>query len=143
MAVGERRMMVVGVGLNIQLPPGMDPAEVASLDEFDPLATAPSTLARVLLPLIQAVQAFETAGFAPFAARFEVRDLLRGRWISTTDAALPQALALGVDGEGALQVRAPGTQPGEASTLHRIVSGEVSVRAWPAADPAGRAAGPG
>jgi BirA family biotin operon repressor/biotin-[acetyl-CoA-carboxylase] ligase len=148
MAVGEHRMLVIGVGLNIQPPPGLDPAEVASVGEFDPHATAPSTLAQVLLPLIQAVQAFERSGFAPFAARFEARDLLRGRWISTTDAALPQALALGVDGDGALQVRAPlhqsanlpadlaGTPPGEAGRLHRIVSGEVSVRALAPVGPA-------
>jgi len=139
-SVGRRRVCVVGVGLNVQpLPPSLA-AELggvrhACLQELDPLATAPHVLAQVAPPLVRALKAFEQKGFAPLAARYAARDLLRGREVTTTLAQMPSGIAEGVDEGGALLLRAGGG-------LHRVVSGEVSVRSAPAGAP-GPSAAPG
>jgi BirA family biotin operon repressor/biotin-[acetyl-CoA-carboxylase] ligase len=132
-AVGERRMCVVGVGLNVLPQPegGMGSSAAsgpgaglssgyACLQEIDPATSAPRALADVALPLVQALKRFEQEGFAPFAAAYARRDLLVGQPITTTLAELPAGVAEGVDEHGALRVR--------AGALHRLVSGEVSVR---------------
>jgi BirA family biotin operon repressor/biotin-[acetyl-CoA-carboxylase] ligase len=76
-------------------------------------------LARVALPLVQALLAFEQAGFAPLQGRFAQRDVLKGRRVHTSDG--QEGLSLGVSPSGALQLQTPlGTQD--------IHSAEVSVR---------------
>jgi BirA family biotin operon repressor/biotin-[acetyl-CoA-carboxylase] ligase len=120
-AVGGRRMCVVGVGLNV-LPQALDglSSGFACLQDLDAGASAPLALRTVAAPLVQAMQRFEAEGFAPFAARYAQRDLLAGQRITTTRPDLPEGLAEGVDERGALRVR--------AGELHTLVSGEVSVR---------------
>jgi BirA family transcriptional regulator, biotin operon repressor / biotin---[acetyl-CoA-carboxylase] ligase len=126
-AVGARRMVVVGVGLNIA-PLASPPAGVtlangyASLQELDPQASAPQALHRVALPVVRALRQFEREGFAGAYAR---RDLLRGKRIATTDTRTEAALdgmAEGVAPSGALRLRS------DDGTLHEISSGEVGVR---------------
>lgn len=119
--VGQRRMCIVGVGLNV-LP---QPAEglthgYACLQELDGDASAPRALAAVAPPLVQALLRFEAQGFAAFQAGFERRDLLAGLPVTTTGPEPLHGVAEGVDERGALRVR--------AGTLHTLVSGEVSVR---------------
>jgi BirA family biotin operon repressor/biotin-[acetyl-CoA-carboxylase] ligase len=125
-AVGDRRMCVVGVGLNVlpQATEGLS-SGFACLQEIDADASAPRALAQVAAPLVQALQGFEAGGFAPFVAAYERRDLLAGRAITTTRHDLPEGVAEGVDARGALRVR--------AGELHSLVSGEVSVRLQDAA----------
>ena len=127
-ASGERRTVVVGIGLNL-LPLAEGAPALASgyagLHELDAAVTAPATLARVAAPLVRALLRFEREGFAPFVPAFARRDLLRGRAVTTTAAAAPEGVAEGVDAQGALLLRAGGR-------LHRVVSGEVSVRLRPA-----------
>ncbi len=120
-AVGERRMCVVGVGLNV-LPQALDglSSGFACLEELGAGITAPQALATVAAPLLRALLRFEADGFAPFAAAYARRDLLRGQPITTTRPDLPEGIADGVDGRGALRV--------QAGALHTLVSGEVSVR---------------
>ena len=77
---------------------------------------------------MRALLRFERHGFAPLAAAYARRDLLLGQPVATTAPAVPQGLAEGVDAGGALGVRAAGV-------LHRLVSGEVSVRLQPGAAP--------
>jgi BirA family biotin operon repressor/biotin-[acetyl-CoA-carboxylase] ligase len=120
-AVGQRRMCVVGVGLNV-LP---QPAEglssgYACLQELGADASAPAALAAVALPLAQALRRFEAEGFAPFAAAYARRDLLAGQRIVTLGPELLEGIAEGVDERGALRLR--------AGAMHTLVSGEVSVR---------------
>ena len=119
--VGQRRMCVVGVGLNVlpQAHEGLSHG-YACLQEIDAGASAPAVLARVAEPLLRAVLDFQAAGFAPLVAAYARRDILRGQAVSTTLAEVPAGVAEGVDEQGALRVRCDG--------LHRIVSGEVSVR---------------
>ena len=120
-SVGQRRMCVVGIGLNVS-PQVLDGLAhgYACVQEIDPAATAPRVLARVVEPLVRALLAFQAQGFAPLAAAYAQRDLLAGRAVTTTLADVPQGVAEGVDERGALRVR--------SGALHHVVSGEVSVR---------------
>jgi len=120
-SVGHRRMCVLGVGLNVlpQAHEGLTHG-YACLQELDPRASAPAALACVAEPLVRAVLEFQAVGFAPLVAAYTRRDLLLGQPVSTTQADVPEGVAEGVDEHGALRVRCGG--------VHRIVSGEVSVR---------------
>lgn len=132
-AVGQRRMVVVGVGLNLQpLPMSRalgDPSEMASgfasLREIDAQATAPAVLHRVALPLVRAILQFEREGFAAFAGAYARRDLLRGqpvRVLGPRGEPLIDGVAETIAANGALRVR------DGAGVAHDISSGEVSVR---------------
>lgn len=124
MAVGERRMAVIGIGLNVL--PRATTADLSSgyacLQELQADYDAPRALHRVAAPLVRALQTFGREGFAPFAAAFARRDLLFGQPVTTTLQGVPEGVAEGVDEQGALRVRVDG------SGLHALVSGEVSVR---------------
>lgn len=128
---GRQRLAVIGIGLNIQALPEPLPADLhgrlASLSEIDPGATAPATLTRVALPLVEALQTFEREGFAAFAQAYAAHDMLRDQAVRTTAADTPEGIARGVDAQGALLIE---TSDG---ALHAIASGEVSVR--PASGP--------
>lgn len=123
-AVGRRRMAVIGIGLNLQPQPVRDLASgFGSLGELDPQqAHAPTVLHRVALPLVQALKRHEQEGFKAFAEAFARRDILCGRAVLTTAAGLPGGIARGVAADGSLRVE------DAAGTLHTISSGEVSVR---------------
>jgi BirA family biotin operon repressor/biotin-[acetyl-CoA-carboxylase] ligase len=119
---GAQRLVVVGVGLNVQpFDAGDTGTGFAALQELDPAATAPATLARVARPLVLALQQFEREGFAAFAQRFAARDILRDRPVRTTLATAPEGTARGVSPQGALLVQTP-------AGIVSLASGEVSVR---------------
>lgn len=128
---GGLRLVVVGVGLNVlPLPlsasgPALSHGQ-ANLQELLPGIDAPAALARVAPVLVRALLAFEREGFAPLAARFAERDVLRGQTVTTTLADVPQGVADGVDGSGTLWLRLP---DGERRA---VASGEVSIRRAPA-----------
>jgi BirA family biotin operon repressor/biotin-[acetyl-CoA-carboxylase] ligase len=144
-AVGARRMVVVGVGLNIEplpsLPVPREAGELASgyacVREFDHRANASDVLHRVALPLVRAILQFEREGFSGFAAAYARRDLLRGQPVQVQTPrgeALVQGTAEALGANGMLRVR------DDAGVVHEISSGEVSVRlaAVEAARTAGR-----
>jgi len=122
------RYVVIGIGINIQtvqlssattvmaampaIPPG-------NLQDLLPGIDAPATLLRVVPPLVQAVQAFEQFGFAPFQARFAARDVLSNRTVQLSDGS--QGTAHGAGENGALLVHT-------AAGMKEITSSEVSVR---------------
>ena len=133
-SVGQHRMCVVGVGLNV-LPRPADEAGgltaaatlshgYASLSEIAPALDAPAVLERIAAPLVQALLRFQDTGFAPLAPAYARRDVLLGQPISTTQPDVPEGIAEGVDERGALRVR--------CGAVHRLISGEVSVRLQPA-----------
>ena len=132
-AVGARRMAVIGVGLNVQALPQRraqgDLADLthgfASLREIDARADAPSVLRRVALPLVRAILQFEREGFAGFARAYAPRDLLRGqpvRVLGPRGDTVVEGVAEAIAANGALRVR------DGAGAAHDISSGEVSVR---------------
>lgn len=131
-ARGAQRIAIIGIGLNVR---PLAPARAANLgrdvaccQELDPGFTAPAALARVAPALAPALRGFEAAGFAAFAARYALRDVLRGQAVATSDPRAAAGVAEGVGADGALLVRSEGV-------LHRIASGEVSVQQLGAAAP--------
>lgn len=123
-SIGEardaRRFAVIGVGINVAACDGTGlSTPPAWLHEVLPDATAGQALERVALPLVQAVKAFETFGFAPFQARFNARDALRDRTVTLSDGTV--GTAHGASETGALLVH---TLRGMTS----VTSAEVSVR---------------
>jgi BirA family transcriptional regulator, biotin operon repressor / biotin---[acetyl-CoA-carboxylase] ligase len=132
-AVGARRMVVVGVGLNVQAlaaprepsDPALLSSGMATLREIDPQASAPSALHRIALPLVRAILQFEREGFAGFAGAYARRDLLRGqavRVLGPRGELMIEGVAETVAANGALRVR------DAAGAVHDVASGEVSVR---------------
>ncbi len=124
MSLGSRRMVVIGIGLNVlQQKLAETDGEPAHWSEIDPAATPPDVLARIALPLARALREFDRHGFGAFVDRYGSRDLLRGRMLATSDPACGQGLAAGVDHDGALLLDRP-----EGGSRHRIIGGPVSVR---------------
>jgi BirA family transcriptional regulator, biotin operon repressor / biotin---[acetyl-CoA-carboxylase] ligase len=132
-AVGARRMAVVGVGLNVQPLPaprewggsGDLSSGFASLREIDAQASAPAVLHRIALPLVRAILQFEREGFAGFASAYARRDLLRGqpvRVLGPRGDVLVEGVAETIAANGALRVR------DSAGAVHDVSSGDVSVR---------------
>ena len=117
------RYAVVGVGINLApRPPAGLSTPPAALRELLPTAGAPDVLLAVAEPLVRTLQAFETFGFAPFQARFNVRDALRDRAVAVSDGTA--GTAHGVSETGALLVHT-------AHGMHAVTSSEVSVRPSP------------
>jgi BirA family biotin operon repressor/biotin-[acetyl-CoA-carboxylase] ligase len=122
-ASSPSRLVVTGVGLNVT-PLSVEPEVTtgfACLQEIDPQASPPMVLKQIALPLVRALLEFETHGFAPFAARFAARDLLRDQPVTTTQADVPHGTARGVSAGGALRVEC-------GDVVHEVHGGEVSVR---------------
>jgi len=125
--LGETRVAVVGVGINVVAQAVQDAASgVASVDEIDPAATPEATLERIAPALLEALARFDVAGFAPFAARYAARDLLRGRAVSAADGATT-GIGAGIAADGALLVDT-------GAGVVAVTSGEWRLRL---AEPAG------
>lgn len=117
------RQVVIGVGLNVQ--PQADAGlstPPAWLQALLPDIDAPAALLRIAPSLARAVRAFESAGFAPLAGRFNTRDALGRRAVRLSDGT--EGVACGVAPDGALQLRT-------ATGLQMVRSAEVSVRLQP------------
>jgi BirA family biotin operon repressor/biotin-[acetyl-CoA-carboxylase] ligase len=123
-ALGQRRMCVVGVGLNVRPWAGAEGTSgFAAWSEVEPDVSPPVVLDRVLLPLVGALRAFERDGFGGVMAQFDRRDLLREREVELLSGGrVVQGVSLGVDARGVLQVRLPDGSVSGWST------GEVTVR---------------
>ncbi len=128
------RWLVAGVGLNVEGgPSGPDlRSPVADLAQvFGPqapqLADLPALCHRLIFTICQALLQFEHSGFAPFAPRFQSRDILRGQPVQAQAARqgpTPQqaAIALGVAADGGYQI-----QHADGS-VETIYSAEISLR---------------
>jgi BirA family biotin operon repressor/biotin-[acetyl-CoA-carboxylase] ligase len=123
-ACAGERVCVVGVGLNLQPQPVTQLGSgFACLHELAPgIASGPLALACMAPALLRALRHFERDGLEPFAARYAARDVLRGRPVRTTLAALPGGHAEGVDASGALRVR------DAQGVVHLVHAGDVSIR---------------
>lgn len=127
--------MVVGLGLNVSLGRAMrefilaggnQPADLIDLaPEGQPLARE-ALVAAILEHNVAVLRDFARDGFAGMLREFEAADALRGRPVrvlgGSATATVTAGVARGVDADGALLVERDGR-------IHRIVAGEVSVRA--------------
>jgi BirA family biotin operon repressor/biotin-[acetyl-CoA-carboxylase] ligase len=122
--------VVIGVGINVDLPAGtmeaieatgLRPASLATLGAARPRSR--SQLAAALIgQLTLALVEFEQAGLAPFADEWREADALLARPVRLQHGArVVDGVAQGIDSDGALLFDAGGG-------IERIVSGEVSVR---------------
>ena len=117
---GAARYTVIGIGLNLAARAGEGlSTPPAALRELWPGAQAGEVLLRVAPVLVEAVLDFQAMGFEAFRARYEARDLLRGRAVTLSDGSA--GTALGVTGHGGLLVHT-------ASGVSTVTSAEVSVR---------------
>lgn len=119
---GSPRFVIIGTGINLRAP--QTPADslstpAACLQELDPVWTAPKALQQLLPRLVTDILYFADHGFAPFAQRYAACDVLRGHPVHLSDGSA--GVAAGVSDEGAFLLR-------NAQGLHRVISGEVSVR---------------
>jgi BirA family biotin operon repressor/biotin-[acetyl-CoA-carboxylase] ligase len=116
----QQRYAVVGVGINLGERPQAGLATApAWLREVLPACEPGAVLLRLARPLVQAILAFESAGFVPFRARFDARDALRGRALLLSDGTA--GTGEGTTELGGLRVR---TGAGPVT----VTSSEVSVR---------------
>ena len=126
-----RRLVVIGVGINVARPE-MSAVAARVPDGAAVTAMAPAGLSEVLVgitpgevlervapALVRDIQAFASQGFAAFAQRFARLDALQGQAVQLSDGTL--GTACGVNQDGALQVL---TDTG----MHTVTSAEVSVR---------------
>lgn len=127
---GERRGVVIGIGLNLQpLPPDADRSAFASghaaLHTLDPAATAAGLLDR-LAPALQAMLAdFANLGFAPWQTAFARRDLAANRLVRVGDQT---GLARGVSARGELMLEtAFGVAPCSGGELSLRLDKETSL----------------
>ena len=119
----QQRYAVVGVGINLAQRPQAGLATApAWLREVLPACQPDAVLLRVVPSLVQAIQAFERAGFAPFKARFDARDALRDRALLLSDGTV--GTGRGTTDRGGLRVQTAGG-------LTTVTSSEVSVRPCP------------
>ena len=115
-----QRYAVIGVGINIATPQASGlSTPPAWAGELLPGIDAGALLLRLAPTLVQAVQAFEGLGFAPFQARFDVRDALRDRAVVLSNGTA--GTAHGTTESGALLVHTAGG-------MNTVTSSEVSVR---------------
>ena len=119
---------VIGIGLNVRMPPqGGDAidqpwAELAGLSKQPPARNA--VVAALLAHLLPALDDFDAHGLAPFLPRYAALDALAGREITVHAAATTwTATSLGIADDGALRVR------DAAGAEHLVHAGDVSVRA--------------
>lgn len=111
--------VVVGVGLNVQVP-AVNPGQPATgLHALDPRWTPSLALAAVAPALVVLLQAWPRQGWAAWAPQFAQRDALLGQDVQ---AGAVSGRAEGVDAVGQLRVRSP------AGTVQLVAAGELSVR---------------
>ena len=129
---GELTHCVIGVGINVQVPPGeltgtaVPWIDLASIKRTMGEGNFPSRnrlASGVLAELLRMAQQFDEAGLAPFLSDWQQRDVLVNRSVI---AYLPgervvQGIASGINPMGAFCLQ-------EGDQLLQLASGEVSLR---------------
>jgi BirA family biotin operon repressor/biotin-[acetyl-CoA-carboxylase] ligase len=119
---------VVGVGINVRLPPAVrdkfrsEGVEAVDLASLGPLPGRSIAAAALISELALALIEFGARGMMAFAEEWQDADALAGRLVRVIQGGQSlEGLARGVDTDGALLVDVEGAR-------RRILSGEVSVR---------------
>jgi BirA family biotin operon repressor/biotin-[acetyl-CoA-carboxylase] ligase len=122
--------VVVGIGINLDLPPGIlanvdagwaqAPADLASILGR---RVSPEALSAAMIDhIVDALMTFEGQGFGAFAETWRRYDWLHGRTVTVRQPrGVLQGTASGIDGDGALLVR-------QAATTTRVISGSIEVQ---------------
>ena len=126
---GEQRMVIIGVGLNIEAHAGEPDTQpgatfntgFASLSEFDATLDGPTVLARIAPAMARCLHDFPQGGFAAWTEAYARRDLTLGQPVS---AGALEGIARGVAADGSLQIDT-------AQGLQSVSAGEVSLRLSP------------
>lgn len=119
--------VVVGIGLNLRLPPHFAGAiGQPSTDLAGVMAAGPPSrntmVAALIRHVVEGLDAFASAGFAPFADSWRRHDLLQGQALTvSTGAGEWQGQGAGVDARGRLRVR-------RGDEVVVVDSGDVSIR---------------
>lgn len=116
---------VIGIGLNVTMQKNQASAVT---QDWTSLAIEGLSLSRnvlaadVLSRLVEALMAFESHGFAPFAAEWDRHDVTLGKPVRVHQGRESTlGIGRGVDADGALKLEVQGK-------LQRILSGDVSLR---------------
>lgn len=118
-------LLVMGVGINVRLPPGLAARIPQPVTDLTSLGGPPSRnqLAAALINrLVRCLLEYQRQGFEPYLTEWRRHDCLSGRQV--TLAAGERRIhgrMLGVDGDGALLL-------GVDDTVQRFASGDVSLR---------------
>ncbi len=118
----QARWVVIGIGLNLRLPEGLEHA--ASLDQAGVQAGRWQVLRALLPRLLSGLQSFSQQGFAPWMEEWNRLHAWAGRPVQVLEEQGSQGLrglALGVDAQGFLWLR---TEQGR----ERVTGGDVSLR---------------
>lgn len=124
---GAPHAAVIGIGINLQLPPGMPDdvrAASAAIDAIDAAAADSNALYAALLgELLATLESFGGGGFAALRAEWLARHAFQDVPVSiASDFGAPVVgICRGVDVDGALLLDVDGRS-------ERILSGEVSLR---------------
>jgi BirA family transcriptional regulator, biotin operon repressor / biotin---[acetyl-CoA-carboxylase] ligase len=123
---GARQSLVMGLGMNIALPPEAAPPPDYVWADLQQAVGKPVSrnhiAAAVLSALMAAYQDFSAYGFAPFAALWARFDMLSGTQVNLVSADVAREVKVrGIDQEGALWVE-------ENGEMQRYLSADVSVR---------------
>lgn len=118
---------VIGIGLNVHMPPAFAERIDQPWTDLDHLAGEPvqrnAVATAVLAALLPALEQFEAEGLAPFLSRYAALDSLAGREVRVElGGAWQDGRALGLAEDGALRVEIEGRE-------QPVHAGEVSVRA--------------
>ncbi|KRG75683.1 biotin--protein ligase [Stenotrophomonas chelatiphaga] len=118
---------VIGIGLNVHMPPAFAERIDQPWTDLDQLAGEPvqrnAVATAVLAALLPALEQFEAEGLAPFLPRYAALDSLAGREVRVElGGAWQDGRALGLAEDGALRVEIEGRE-------QPVHAGEVSVRA--------------
>ncbi len=121
--IGSRISAVIGIGINLVPPAGVNDQPIAGLsDALGLKPEASPVLAAILQRLGEILDAFTYDGFAPLQTEWNRRNAFGSAPVRIIDdAGETPGICLGVDAEGALLL---GTDTG----VRRIMGGDVSLR---------------
>ena len=115
--------VVAGAGVNVRT--GAYPPDIAhkaaALEEFGPPPLRRTLLVHYLAALEEVLDRLEREGFQGIAEEYQARSCTLGQQVQVSGAVELTGVARAIDETGALLVEADGT-------LHRVLSGDVSVR---------------
>lgn len=120
---GQLKSAVIGVGLNLRLPPDL-PADVvaaALADRPEPPPSREVLLAALLAALLRTLDEYAAGGFAILREDWLRRHAYQRQPVRIGGPAPLEGLCLGVDADGALLLQT-------ADGLRTVVSGDVSLR---------------